>query len=503
MPDNTLYYGDNLDVLRRYIPDETVDLIYLDPPFNSKATYNILFGEQNGTMAASQIKAFDDTWHWDEAAAEVYQETVEAGGRVSQALQGFHQLLGTSNMMAYLTMMAPRLIELHRILKPTGTIYLHCDPNASHYLKVLLDAVFGAERFLNEIVWCYNVGGKSKKHWARKHDIILFYAKSSDWFFDGARVGIKRDTGDKSFGGKIGVDEQGRRYQDKLVRATSKYYRYYLDDPKIPEDWWVGINSIQSQSTERLGYPTQKPEALLERIILASSNEGDLVLDPFCGCGTAIAVAHRLKRHWIGIDITHLAVNLMKYRLKDAFGEGVKAEYDIIGEPTDLAGAAQLASEDPYQFQWWALGLVGARPVEQKKGADRGIDGRLYFHDEAKGGKTKQVIFSVKAGHTTVAHIRDLGGVVEREQAQIGVLITMQEPSQPMRTEVAGAGFYYSPGWTQNYPKLQILTVTELLEGKSIDMPPIRQVSKTFKKAPKAKEEEAETTPMPLDFGED
>jgi SAM-dependent methyltransferase len=259
----------------------------------------------------------------------------------------------------------------------------------------------------------------------------------------------------------------------------------------------VGINSIQSQAAERLGYPTQKPEALLERIVKASSNEGDLVLDLFCGCGTTIAVAQRLGRRWIGIDITHLAVTLMKHRLRDAFGDQVA--YQVIGEPVSLPDAQELATSDPYQFQWWALGLVGARPVEQKKGADKGIDGRLYFHDEAEGGKTKQVVLSVKAGHTGVAHMHELRGVIEREQAEIGVLITMQEPTQPMRTEAAGAGFYHSPGWNKDYAKLQVLTVAELLAGKGIDMPPLGQVSTTFKKAPKAKGDEAQTIALPLE----
>jgi hypothetical protein len=244
-----------------------------------------------------------------------------------------------------------------------------------------------------------------------------------------------------------------------------------------------------------LGYPTQKPEALLERIIQASSNKGELVLDPFCGCGTTIAVAHRLKRRWIGIDITHLAVTLMKHRLKDAFGEAVRSTYEVVGEPVDVNGAGALAEQDPYQFQWWALGLVGARPVEQKKGADKGIDGRLYFHDDPKG-KTKQIIFSVKAGHTTAAHVRDLRGVIDRENAEIGVLISMQEPTQPMRAEAAACGFYKSL-WGQ-HPRLQILTIAELLQGKSIDYPPSAQVDATFKKAPKATYKQAETMPLPM-----
>jgi SAM-dependent methyltransferase len=251
--------------------------------------------------------------------------------------------------------------------------------------------------------------------------------------------------------------------------------------------FWGDIPPINSQAQERLGYPTQKPEALLERVILASSNEGDLVLDPFCGCGTTVAAAQKLKRRWVGIDITNLAISLIRHRLHDAYGPEIAKAYEVIGEPVSVADAAALAASDPYQFQWWALGLVGARPVEQKKGADKGIDGRLYFHDEGQGGKTKQIIFSVKAGGTSSTHVRDLRGVVEREQSEIGVLICMEEPTKPMRSEAAGAGFYTSQGWGKKHPRLQILTVAELLEGKTVDYPPSRQVNVTYKKAPKAK----------------
>lgn len=270
--------------------------------------------------------------------------------------------------------------------------------------------------------------------------------------------------------------------------------QFAQDMPGIPlQDQWDDIPP--AVGSKDLGYPTQKPEALLERIVNASSNEGDLVLDPFCGCGTAIAVAQRLKRRWIGIDITHLAVTLMKHRLRDAFGDQVS--YKVIGEPVSVPDAETLAQQDPYQFQWWASGLVGARPVEQKKGADKGIDGRLYFHDEADS-KTKQIVISVKAGHTSAPHVRDLRGVVDREKAEIGVLITMQEPTSAMHSEAAGGGFYTSPVWGKSYPRLQIVTIADLLAGKGIDMPPLRQVSATFKKAPKAKGAEAKTMPMPL-----
>jgi site-specific DNA-methyltransferase (adenine-specific) len=284
----------------------------------------------------------------------------------------------------------------------------------------------------------------------------------------------------------------------RLVFTSDNMLRVkrYLDESRgnPVEDIWTDIPPINSQAQERLGYPTQKPEALLERIIVASSKEGDVVLDPFCGCGTAIAVSERLKRRWVGIDITHLAITLIKHRLQDAFGAGVK--YTVIGEPVSLPDAQALAESDPYQFQWWALGLVGARPVEGKKGADKGIDGRLYFHDEPKA--TKQIIFSVKAGTLHATYVRDLRGVVEREQAQIGVLISMERPTQPMRTEAASAGFYQAPS-LKRYPRLQLLTVVDLLAGKAIDYPPEQErKDATFKKAPRTKEDIPENEPLPF-----
>jgi len=465
---NILYYGDNLDVLRRHMEKESVDLIYLDPPFKSNQEYNILFAEKNGTQSQAQMKAFEDTWRWDQGAALAYRQTVEAGGRVSEAMQAFRKLLGENDMLAYLSMMAPRLLELRRVLKDTGSIYLHCDPTASAHLRLLMDAVFGPKNFHNEIAWCYKTGGATRRRFARKHDVLLFYGKDAEQTVFNPQK--EKSYMAHKYGFKKSRFEQDERGQYSWV---------------IMKDWWE-LASVGSADAQRLGYPTQKPEALLERIIKASSNEGDLVLDPFCGCGTTIAVAHRLNRRWIGIDITHLAVTLVKNRLEDAFGEDVKKAYGVVGEPVSISGAMELAKQDPYQFQWWALGLVGARPAEQKKGTDRGIDGRLYFHDEGKGGKTKQIIFSVKAGHPEVAHIRDLRGVMDRENAQMGVLITMLPPSKAMRTEAAVADFYYSPGWDKHYPRIQILTVEDLMRGRGIDYPPSKHVNVTFKKAPKA-----------------
>jgi site-specific DNA-methyltransferase (adenine-specific) len=495
-PTGALFYGDNLDVMRRYVKDESVDLVYLDPPFNSNATYNVLFAEQDGVGSASQIKAFGDTWRWDQDAAEAFEELVELGDDISKAMQAFRLMLSESNMLAYLSMMAPRLLELRRVLKPSGSIYLHCDPTASHYLKLLLDAVFGPAFFQNEIIWCYNVGGKSKKRWARKHDTILFYSKRAKFFFDGKAAGVPRNTGTKSFGGKIGVDEQGRPYQDKLVKATGRYYRYYLDEPKIPEDWWADINSLQSGSAERSGYPTQKPVALLERIIQGSCPPEGVVLDPFCGCGTTVIASEKLSRRWIGIDITHLATHLIKSRLVDAFGDSVT--YSVIGEPTTIEDALRLAEEDRDQFETWALGLVGARSNGKKKGADRGIDGRLYFH-EKRGGKTRQVVISVKSGKIGVAHLRDLRGVVDREDAELGVLISLREPTPAMRTEAASAGFYHSGsegvGTWGKHPRLQLLTIKELLDGKRVDMPPMSG-SLTFPKMPTVERRRPTTQPL-------
>jgi DNA modification methylase len=532
MQENMLYYGDNLDVVKRHIPDASVDLIYLDPPFNSAANYNVLFAEQDGEKAAAQIKAFEDTWRWDQAAARIYQEVVQSGGRIATAMLAFRQLTGDSDMLAYLTMMAPRLVELRRVLRATGSIYLHCDPTASHYLKLLMDAVFGPQNFRSEIVWkrstAHSDTKQGRRQHGRLHDTLLFYTVSDEWTwnplytkYDSAYVESKYTHVEPGTGrlyrldnltgpggaakGNPSYDVMGvtrfwrysKAKMDELISAgriiqtkpgsVPQYKRYFDEMPGVPlQDMWTDIDPINSQAQERLGYPTQKPEELLERIVTASSNEGDVVLDPFCGCGTTIAAAQRLGRCWIGIDITHLAITLMKHRLRDVFGD--KAAYKVIGEPVSIPDAEQLAEQDPYQFQWWALGLVGARPAEQKKGADKGIDGRIYFHDEATGGKTKQVIISVKAGHTNVAHVRDLQGVLTREKAEIGVLISMQAATQPMRTEAAGAGFYESPGWNKKYPCIQLLTIADLLTGACIDMPPISDphVQKTFKQAAKA-----------------
>lgn len=562
---NLLYYGDNLEVMRLHIKDETVDLVYLDPPFNSNTNYNVLFAEKDGSKAASQIQAFTDTWTWNLESEATYAEIVTAGGKVSDCLQAFRTFLGECDMLAYLVMMAPRLVELRRVMKPTASIYLHCDPTASHYLKMLMDAVFKPENFQNEIVWKRTSSHNDTMRWAQIHDTILFYSsRGFKWnpvflahdpeyvenFYrfndERGRYRLDHIIRTASMGPRPNLSYEYKGYKPewgwRMIReklealdrderiAWSKTGRPYLKR-YLHEQEGTPISSIitdipplSGAAVERLGYPTQKPAALLERIINASSNPGDVVLDPFCGCGTTIAAAQELGRSWIGIDVTHLAITLIKQRLKDSFGiedssfaspikgkvlkmaaepqaeygDVKKRAFQVIGEPTSVPDAEALAASDPYQFQWWALGLVGARPVEQKKGADKGIDGRIIFQGD-KPGSFENIILSVKAGKTGSAHVRDLKGVLDREKAAIGVLIAMQKPTSAMKTEAATAGFYESAYADKKYPRVQLLTVQELLNGKKIEMPPIKQLSVTFKAAPKAKGKHAEQKEFELE----
>jgi DNA modification methylase len=543
---NKLYYGDNLEVLRNYVPDQSVDLVYLDPPFNSRQDYNVLFAEKDGSRSASQITAFKDTWEWNEEAARSYEEVIERGGRVADAMRAFRTLLGGSDMLAYLAMMAPRLVELRRVLKDSGSIYLHCDPTASHYLKLLMDGTFGPKFFKNEIIWkrtsSHNDASQGLSRYGRSHDSILFFSKTDkptwnlqykaydDSYLDqhyankvkesGRRfktsdLTAAKPGGDTSYEWKGVKPSKGRYWayskanmeqfesEDRLVYAAKSgmpRLKHFLDEmPGVNlSDIWTDIPPINSQAQERLGYPTQKPEALLERILRASSNEGDVVLDPFCGCGTTVQVAQRLNRRWVGIDITHLAIGLIKTRLDDAFGHVIRTNYEVIGEPTDVAGAAQLAEENKYQFQYWALGLCGARPTEGiKKGADRGIDGRLFFHDD-RSGDSKQIIFSVKGGHNIgVSEVRDLIGVLQREKAEIGVYISFEEPTKPMQKEAAEAGFYTSQDGSR-YPRVQLLTVKDLLEGNKTVQRPLHVREVTFKKAPRSRPDVAENFTLNL-----
>lgn len=476
---NTLYYGDSLDILRGKILDESVDLIYLDPPFNSKADYNILFKEPTGELSKAQITAFEDTWHWTEETERTFHEIVEtAPANVVEMMRSFRQFIGLNDVMAYLTMMCVRLLELQRVLKNTGSIYLHCDPTASHYLKIVMDTVFGKKHFRNEIIWHYRKWPSGKRQFQRNHDCILFYSKSEA----GKRVFNKVDLMErtastvKRFGRQkivSGHDEAGKRLPSQTEEEESL---------GVPRDdvWDIGRVPPIKQL-----FPTQKPETLLSRIIRASSNEGDIVLDPFCGCGTAVVEAHRLKRRWLGIDITHLAVNLIKWRLKHMFDLEPKRDYTVFGEPGDLAGAIELAGHNRYQFQWWALSLIDARPYgDKKKGKDTGIDGLIYFNEEL--GNVGKGIVSVKSGKVSVKDIRDLGHVVDREKAALGIFVTLQPPTRDMTKEAASKGFYRFKILNRDYPRMQILTVEELLSGKKPEIPSYYYQVSAVKKAEKA-----------------
>jgi len=496
---NQLFFGDNLDILRDYINDNTIDLIYLDPPFNSNATYNVLYKEKSGEKSSAQITAFEDSWHWSIESERVFEETVEDGPtKLSDLLVALRGFLGATDMMAYITMMAPRLKELYRVLKPSGTVYLHCDPTASHYLKLLMDSIFGQRNFLNEVIWCYKERERRLPYWNPKHDTLLFYCKDydADRVFNWDKVTEPySETTIKKFkyeDNKGHYQIRGRNIKGSPVKAADGLrpehekkhpdltYRDYLEDrPGVPPRDWFFIKILNKASNERLGYPTQKPEELLEKLLLASSNEGDIVLDPFCGCGTTVSVAERLNRKWIGIDITVLAIDLIERRLIDTYGDDL-ANYEIHGFPTKTSEAKSLADLSWKEFELWACRLVNAQGRE-KMGADEGIDGVIYFFDD-ESGKPKKIIVQVKSGKVQPKYIRDLKGVLNREQAVMGAFITLEPPTEPMKKEAATAGFYTPKHYPdRKYPKIQIRTVEELLSGKQLEYPRMREG--TFKEA--------------------
>ncbi len=524
-----LYYGDNLSVLKNSIATETIDLVYLDPPFNSNASYNVLFKAPSGEGSQAQIEAFEDSWHWNEHAELAFDEVMQ--GQNSDAaimLKAMRTALGENDMMAYLAMMTVRLIELQRVLKSTGSLYLHCDPTASHYLKILLDAIFGPQFFQNEIVWKRTGSHGGSKRWGPVHDTILFYTKSDKYTWNrvfqdydqsylddfyrfndergryrlvtltgaGTRTGDSGKpwrTTDPTTSGRHWAVPAGalkaaypnedfsefttQEKLDLLDKAGLIYWpprgsvpqqkRYSDENPGVlVQSIITDIGPISSQDQERLGYPTQKPLALLERIVAASSNEGDLVLDPFCGCGTTVHAAQKLKRKWIGIDVTHLAVALIERRLKEAFPGIV---FQVHGVPKDYAGARDLAERDKHEFQKWITASIGAQPYKGgKKGMDRGIDGYLHFRDADK--KPQFAIVSVKGGENiNSGMVRDLKGTMAREKASLGLFLTLNKPTREMTKEAASAGFYETGG--QKIPRLQILTCEDIIQGKRATVP--------------------------------
>lgn len=508
---NKLYFGDNLDVLRK-IPAESVDLIYLDPPFNSNADYNIIYGTRRGGPSQAQSHAFVDTWTWGRDAQHALNETAERHLEAGALLDSFQRVFPGSNMLAYLAMMAVRLIEMQRVLKPTGSIYLHCDPTASHYLKTLLDAVFGPSRFLNEIIWLRaNAHNFKTRMWPRQHDTLLLYSRSETFTLNP----IYQPYGPQQLK-RYRPDEYGRLYtgQDltvSLVRRLRQFVwrgvkppphrswgaseeqleiwykegrillkkdgrprfdglKVYLDQQKGKQvgTVWTDIERISNTAGERLGYPTQKPLSLLERIIEASSRPGDVVLDPFCGCGTAIEAAERLKRKWIGIDVTYLAIHVIEGRLAKTFGEKIRDSYKLIGQPEDANDARALAARDWLEFQKWAVFKLGGLPKE-KPGADGGIDGIIRYHRVGIEQPNRAVV-SVKGGeHVSVDAIHKLKSVVSREKAELGVLVSLEGPTRAMEREILSEGEVGPP--SRRVPKLQVVTVDQLFSKHPIEIP--------------------------------
>lgn len=530
---NRLYFGDNLQILRRHIKDESVDLVYLDPPFNSNRSYNVLFKSKSGDDAQAQIEAFDDTWSWSQDAEEQYEELATGpNAKVADAVIAMRRLLGDNDVLAYLVMMAARLVELHRVLKPTGSLYLHCDPTASHYLKVILDAIFGLPNFRNEIAWKRFSGKNDPKRFGRSHDVIFFYTKTKDCTWNvqhgpfepdyvqsnyryveestGRRYRLGDLTAAKP-GGDVDFEWHGakpykgrhwaysRKNMDRMLeegrivfrRTGMPVFKRYLDEqPGVPlQDIWTDIR-LHAGSHERLGYPTQKPLALLERIVQASTNPGEVVLDPFCGCGTTIDAAQKLGRQWIGIDITVLAIDLIQRRLEDTYGEDVRSTYELAGVPREIEAAQALFRKNPFEFERWAVMLAGGIPNERQVG-DRGIDGRIRFHLDKN--EIGEALVSVKGGaQLNPSMVRDLRGTVERQKAEMGVFICLGKPTKGMIEEAAHSGSFHYELSGARFPRIQIVTIADLLAGKRPDMPtPIRTTKRARKR---------DSTPE-LDFG--
>ena len=523
VPVNTLLYGNNLPMLRQYIPDECVDLHYLDPPFNSNRNYFVLFKDRTGKASEAQEAAFIDTWTWNEESEGAYRELQHdcPNQDLAVTIVALRRILKETPMMAYLVAMAIRLVELHRTLKPTGSLYLHCDPTASHYLKIVLDVIFGPQNFRNEITWKRTSAHSDAKHkWADVTDIILYYGKSPATVFypqytahDPAYVQdfYRHDDGDGRGLYRLGdmaspnprpnlmyewlgfpYPPKGWRYSQETMQKLHEecrinypcrkdgtpdftkrpaLKRYLLEQSgSLVPNVWTDIPPVQSKG-ESLGYPTQKPLALLERIILASSQPGDVVMDSFCGCGTAVAAAQKLGRQWIGIDVTTIAVGIIKSRMEQAYPE-LAGKIPVIGFPVDLEGARSLFETDPYSFQEWASTLIGAYPL-RKKGADGGIDGWLPFHDFDE--SSHRAVVQVKGGKVQVGQVRDFCHVVAREKAALGFFLCMGDEgrtiTQPMKVEALKEGPWESVGG-HCYPKVQILSIKDLLEGKAHPMFP-------------------------------
>ncbi|WP_423487933.1 DNA methyltransferase [Mycobacteroides sp. PCS013] len=517
---NRLYFGDNLEVLDEHVADESVDLIYLDPPFNSNRNYSVIFGNNRADdESVAQSDAFEDTWRW------THKTEVLIGGlsnsapaRVADALSAYYTLLGESEALAYLANMTPRLLELHRVLKPAGSLFLHCDPTMSHYLKVLLDAIFDIQNYQNEIIWQRSTGKSlQSRRLPSNHDVILGYSKtkSPKWMEDSAfQPYDEYDLDEKTKSKYRNRDADGRLYRlDSLINpnhdrpnltyeflGVTRVWRWtrermqkaYKDGivvqtapGRVPQmkrylseqrgrplgDVWTDIPPINSRAAERLGYPTQKPLALLDRLIKLTTEPGDVVLDPFCGCGTTVDAAQRLGRQWIGIDVTQLAIDVITTRLGYTFGKDVFKDIKVTGIPKDLRGARALFDLSPLEFETWAVTMINAE-ANRKQVADKGVDGVARFPLGAKG-QIGKLIVSVKGGKNIgPAMVRELLGAVEARKAQMGVLITLSPATKGVTDAINHGGVFTHPANGQTYPRLQHITVADLLAKKRPLVPP-------------------------------
>lgn len=532
---NTLYFGDNLDILREYVKDQSVDLVYLDPPFNSQAQYNVLFQSPADEAASAQVEAFRDMWAWGDEAEWAFAETMKRGGGAARFIDALRSALGNSDMMAYLVMMAVRLEALRSTLRPSGSLYLHCDTTASHYLKIILDGIFGPDRFQSEVIWKRTFSHGGARRYGPVHDVILFFSRSRSPEFTWNNLRVPHDpeyidkhfrlvepitgrrfqaitlTGSGVRGGasgqpwrdvnpsdvgrhwalpreilaEIGVtdgstqdrldalDKAGRIHWPDKEGGTPrlKWFEDDLDGVAI-SDVWTDISPVTAQARERLGYPTQKPLALMQRIVEASSRPGHVILDPFCGCGTTIEAAQRDGREWIGIDVALHAIKVIEARLEQL--EGV-ADYKVEGIPRDFESAKRLAERDKYQFQWWANYLFNPHALrEQKKGADKGIDGELFFPN-GPGRPWGRMLTSVKGGaNVGVSMVREFRAVLEREKAEMGLFICLRAPTKAMRVEATAAGF--ADTVHDGLPKLQIVSIEEWFEDKFPKLPPLEHL---------------------------
>lgn len=558
---NRLFYGDNLKVLKERIATDSVDLIYLDPPFNSEAVYNVTFAEAGD--ASAQIHAFDDTWKWSVETGQQYDHLVSSGlpEKPAEALRAIRALVRETPLTAYMTNMAPRMVELHRVLKSSGSLYLHCDPTASHYLKVMLDAIFGPKCFRSEIIWRRTGAHGKARRFTPVHDVILFYTKSDgdnytwnrptlpymkghveDYFVEdngswrtdyygnvltgsGTRNGesgmpwkgfnptdkgrhwaipgkLVEDCGE-DFTGMTQHQKMDRLYELGYITIVKgeawPVYQHTIkpsDGVTAPDIWayqpyttgtvfnleaenYTSRNGIDAdvrwlspKDRERLGYPTQKPVGLLERILRASSNEGDLVMDPFCGCGTTMDAAIRLKRRWIGVDITYIAVDLIRNRLRTTHSSSIDETYEVLGLPEDLAAAHDLFERDALEFERWAVSLVRGTPNTKQVG-DRGRDGIIRYY-RGKKEKAGRLVVSVKGGkQLNPQMVRDLAGVIASDDTiDGGVLVTRYTPTRGMSQAAAEAGSYTDIVGNA-YPRVQILTVEQLLSGEKAKTPVI------------------------------